>query len=297
MTPVALSYFVNRITAGRLKYGWWSSNYQSPARPLILGGCSRSGTTLLRSLLTAHRALFVGPETAILSFGNRNIEHLAAVTALDLECLRRHYRQSTCHGHFAELVLGDLMNRNGKRRWGEKTPANVRNIQAIFRFFPEARFIHIIRDGRDVVCSLRTHPKYRFENGQRVPTGITNPWHQCVQEWVEDVQLGMKWRDDPRYYELQYESLVSDPEGTLRPLIQWLGEPWDPAILYAYKTDEFATQPRLAGGIDAGSVGKWYNDLPEEARRCFDPEGCQLLMDFGYATNALWIRSNVEFSR
>jgi hypothetical protein len=283
MKPATLSYLVNRVTVGKVKYGWWTSSYTSAASPVVLGGCSRSGTTLLRCLLGAHRSLYIGPETAILSVGNRNIDHLARVTELAPECLRGYYRRSSCMGQFAELVLSDLMAQSGKQRWGEKTPANVRRLERIFRFFPQARFVHIIRDGRDVVCSLRTHPKYRFEEGRRVPTGIVNPWTQCVAEWIDDVHAGLKWRGDPRYYELQYEVLVSDPQGALRPLLGWLGEEWDPAVLQSYQTDGLELQPRLAGAIDSGSVGRWRQDLPEEARQSFEPAARQLLTELGYA--------------
>jgi hypothetical protein len=289
MKPAPLSYLINRVTTGKVKYGWWTSSYQSAASPIVLGGCSRSGTTLLRRLLSAHPALYIGPETAILSMGNRDLAHLARVTELDPACLRRYYRQSICMGQFAELVLTDLMTREGKRRWGEKTPANVRRLERIFRFFPEARFVHILRDGRDVVCSLRTHPKYRFEDGQRVPTGVVNPWLGCTQEWVTDVRAGLKWRGDPRFYELKYEALVADPEATLRPLVQWLGEDWDPAILHSYRTDGLELQPRLAGAIDSGAVGRWQADLPAEARKTFEPEGCQLLTELGYAADGTWV--------
>jgi protein-tyrosine sulfotransferase len=283
-----LSRTINRLSGGLLKYGWWTSTYCSPEAPIILGGCSRSGTTLLREILSAHSQICIGPETAIFT-GNRDLDHLARVTKLDYARLRRYYRLSPSLAEFGERVLMELMRNEGKQYWGEKTPSNVRELHTIFRFFPNARFIHILRDGRDVVCSLRTHPKHRWENGQFVRTGIENPWDQCVREWVDDVRLGLSWRGDKRYFEINYESLVNEPENALRPLFSWLGVSWEPAVLEAYKTEEHINHPGLAESIHQKARGRWQVDLPSEARDHFCGEANELLVKLGYEMDDSWV--------
>ena len=227
--------------------------------------------------------LYLGPETALL-LGNRKIDHLARVTNLPPDRLEVHYRRSASLGEFTERVLVELMRINSKGRWGEKTPSNVRCLDALFRFFPEARFIHIIRDGKDVVCSLRTHPQYRWEDGRRVPTGICNPWRQCVEEWVNDVRTGLSRRGDARYYEVRYESLVNHPEETLRPLLYWLEEPWEASILDAYRSDESPTHPGLAKPIhQVGGPSGGSGISPRRRGSNSYPAANELLVELGYA--------------
>jgi hypothetical protein len=288
MKSACLSGIVNRVGLGFLKYGWWTSTYHSDSNPIIIGGCERSGTTLLRSLLNAHSKIFIGRDSAILQ-GNSNLDHLSGTTGLPLDRIKAHYRASACLGQFLENISIELMRQNGKTRWGEKTPWNVRDIGRHFQFFPNARFVHIIRDGRDVVCSLRTFPKYRSRDGKRVPTGILNPWSRCISQWVADLQAGLTWRSDPRYTEIKYEDLVTQPEAIMRSLFAWLGECWEPDILTSFMTDEFDAHPNLVDPVNSKPVGRWQRDLPSEARRAFTGIACTLLVQLGYTNDRSWV--------
>jgi hypothetical protein len=147
-----------------------------------------------------------------------------------------------------------------------------------------------------VVCSLRTHPKYRWENEQFVRTGIVNPWDECVREWVEDVERGLAWRGDPRYFEARYEDVISDPERALRPLFAWLGVSWEPAVLEAYKTEEHINHPGLAESIHQKAYRRWQADLPAEARGLFRGEPNDLLVRLGYEADEAWIDGQVAVS-
>jgi hypothetical protein len=81
MKPEFLSRTVNQLSAGRLKYGWWSSSYRSEQSPVFIGGASRSGTTLLTALLAAHPDLYIGPETGIF-IGNHPATPIAKLPEL-----------------------------------------------------------------------------------------------------------------------------------------------------------------------------------------------------------------------
>lgn len=283
-----LSRKINRLSGGRIKYGWWSSDYRSTQRPVILAGCSRSGTTLLRQILNAHSQLYIGPETAILR-GNRKMDHLQRVTELPARTLRQHYRESPCLARFFEKVMIDLMHRHGKRLWGEKTPDNVLHLDRVFRFFPNARVIHIVRDGRDVACSLRTHPRYRWRNGEQVKTGIVNPWDTCVAKWVRHTKLGLARRNDPRCQMVRYEDLITRPQETAEALFDWLGLPMEARTLEEFQTDRFANHPLLSGPISQQAHGRWRADLPVEARDLFRGKAGDLLIELGYAESLHWI--------
>jgi hypothetical protein len=291
-----LGNMINRLTLGRLKYGWWTSDHQSDAHPIFIGGCDRSGTTLLRLILNAHSRIMLGPETAIL-LGNRNLDHLQRVTGLRHELLRNLYRRSSCIGQFAEAVLGLLAEQQNKDYWGEKTPHNVWHIDRLFGFFPHAWFIHIIRDGRDVVCSLRNHPKREWRQGGMVETGIVNPWATCVNWWVEAVRAGMRWRGHDRYLQLQYEQLVENPRGALEPLLGRIGLQWEEPMTEDFRLADTAghvNHPGLARPIYRSATNRWVRDLPADARALFQGDPAELLRELGYAVDDTWIASTDE---
>ncbi len=281
---------INRLTHGRIKFGWWSSDYVSSQSPVILVGCSRSGTTLLRQILSAHSRLYIGPETAIL-LGNRKFDHLQRVTELPVRTLRHHYRGSPCLARFFEKVMIDLMHRHGKQQWGEKTPDNVLRIEAILRQFPQARVIHIVRDGRDVACSLRTHPKYKWRDGEYRKTGQVNPWEECVTKWVKHTRLGLAWRHDARCKLVRYEDLITRTQQTAEELFDWLGLPMESRVLNEFQTDRFANHPLLNGPISQQAHGRWQTDLPVEAHALFKGDAGDLLIELDYADSHQWIQS------
>lgn len=285
--PLWLSRLVSQFSGGRLKYGWWKADYVSEEAPIILGGCSRSGTTLLREMLSSHPDVMIGPETAIF-IGNKNLSHLTRVTGLSHQSLLSHLRRSCCLAEFAQLVLQDLLRSEGKRIWGEKTPFNVRCVQDILRFFPNAKFIHIIRDGRDVACSLRTHPKYEWMNGKMVENNAVKDWRLCVDEWVADVQQGLRFRGHPNYYEIRYEDIVSSPKDESEKLLSWLRLKWDPRVIDEFQSDHHVNHPELSGPIQSKSVKRWRRDLPLDARRYLVEQAGDLLMELNYVKNHNW---------
>ena len=160
---------------------------------------------------------------------------------------------------FFELVAA----RRGKRRWAEKTPLNVRHLAWIFRHFPNARFIHVLRDGRDVVCSLRSHPVRRFVDGAWASVPQNRSVASCIRQWLTLTGEGMRWRADPRYLEVRYEDLVQDPEATMRRVMAFVGEPFDEAWLTA------RLEAQNAGGSAAAGSGRGRADAAPawQARR------------------------------
>jgi hypothetical protein len=115
--------------------------------------------------------------------------------------------------------------RAGKRRWAEKTPGNIRRIDYLFRLFPRSQFIHMIRDPRDVYCSIlakrEKDPKFASWTVQKMAT-----------RWVECIESGLPWRQEPeRYLEVRYEDLITDPKRTMGGVLAFLHEPWNERVL------------------------------------------------------------------
>jgi hypothetical protein len=212
---------------------------------LFVVGCPRSGTTLLRRMLDAHPELAITPEThwiarwlergiGVTREGFATPELVSRLLATskfgrtgigrgELEGLV----QSSGPVPYADFVRGffDLYGRNrGKSLVGDKTPGYVKHLPLLHELFPEARFIHLIRDGRDVSLSAiawRRGPKL----AQRLTTWQAQPVMTAALWWEQHVRSGREAGDSvgsDAYHEVRYEALVADPAGEMRSLCTFL---------------------------------------------------------------------------
>ena len=263
--------------------------------PIVLGGCGRSGTTLLRLMLDSHPRIFCGPESSVFRRRALDPDALADRFGLARGAVRAIDDAAASRPAFIEAFAALSLQEAGKARWAEKTPRNISRIGAIFRFFPEARFVHVLRDGRDVACSLRTHPRHEVVDGRLVPLDTWKPLAACARRWRDDIECSRPWWSDPRLHTLRYEDLVRDPGSVLRRLMAFLGEPWDEAML-AYAgggspsrdVTRFAQNPEAIGAVNASSIGRWERDLDANDRRIFKRIAGPLLIELGYAKNESW---------
>jgi sulfotransferase family protein len=286
MPSEMLSRAVNRLSAGKIKWRWWSAPWHSTESPIFVGGCPRTGTTLLYSILTSHSRIYLGLESGLLA-GNQDLDHLARRLEVPRSTLEDALSQSYCVPDFIQRVLTGIMKQRGRVRWGDKSPMNVAFVDRLFAWFPNGRFIHVIRDGRDAACSLRT---WSMRNGIRET--VTHPWSQCVAQWVASTRQGLRWRTDSRYYELKYESLIESPERTIEELLQWLNEPWEPAILDQARLQKVFSHPGVSQAINPQARARWRKDLDAEGREAFRGAGQQLLLELNYAADDDWISAS-----
>ncbi|KON29265.1 hypothetical protein AC482_06950 [miscellaneous Crenarchaeota group-15 archaeon DG-45] len=279
--------------------GWYDGAYVSQDSPILVGGCARSGTTLLRVMLDTHPHIYCGPESNLFLpvriRTRKRIEELAWAFDIPAEDIEALLGGSGSLPEFIERFFRTMSGIHGKRRWGDKSPRNVQRLDYIFEHFPRARFIHMIRDGRDVACSLRTFPRRKIVDGRIVPVRTDRPLDECIRRWVHDVNMGMRHRGDPRYHELRYEDLISDTEGVLRGLFAFLDEPYEEEVLRYYEVQDStreaikfpqnieATQP-----IYQKAVGRWREEFGEEDKRLFKRLGGVLLVDLGYEDDDEW---------
>ncbi|MGI8728183.1 MAG: sulfotransferase family protein [Solirubrobacterales bacterium] len=234
---------------------------REPAMPPVpfIVGVTRSGTTLLRLMLDAHPDLAIPPEThfvpqLIKTARGRGVsceEVHGVVTGhrqwgdfnLDsAELLRRYCEleridpESTVRAFF-ELYA----EREGKPRWGDKTPNYVKRMKQIERTIPEARFIHMIRDGRDAALS-------RFKRLLKDPP----PMETVAERWVKKIEGARADAGDLAHYiEVRYEDLVRETERELRRVSEFLELPWDESMLRYYE--------RAAGRLE-----EMNRDLPSD---------------------------------
>jgi len=287
---------VRKYEADLVKRNWYDLSARSELPLVLIGGCGRSGTTLLREMLNRHPKLFCGPETSMfgLPFWPNNISKM---WNLDERRLISDAQAADNLVQFAEQFYIEQTARAGKERAADKTPNNIRVIGKLLTWFPKGRFIHIIRDGRDVACSLRNHPKEKIENGKIVPSLINRPIGECAKRWLDDTSSGLAYRAHPRYHEIKYEDLVSDPHSVLKELCQFIGEDFQPCMV-----DPDASQ---SDNMDAGrlvnnqnskekvssrSLGRWRKDLTVDEKKDFEDIAGELLITLDYVDSNQWLK-------
>ena len=288
---IGVARLVNSASLGYFKLGWWTCPYESEASPIIIGGAPRSGTTLLRVILDNHPDVWIGPENGVFQEAGQNLTGMEACLDLPVSTLKALRRRSCCLGEFVDLVMARALEPHNKPIWGLKSPSVVHALHTVFHFFPHARFIHTIRDGRDVVCSLRTHPKHKIVDGRRVPTGIINPWPACVETWVDSTKAGLRWRPSPRYHEIRYEDLVKTPEQTVCGLLESLGLRYNEAVWRYHERSANegidSPHPGIAEPVYTSAVSRWPSDMTPEAYEAFTDEASTLLVALGYASDGV----------
>ncbi|MFO8054187.1 MAG: sulfotransferase [Bacteroidales bacterium] len=203
-----------------------------PKPPVLIGGCGRSGTTLLLSILSAHPSVFAFPdELSIYNHWKTNKKGEKVPLRKD-----RKYRYLLTHRIPGQAV-----------RWCEKTPYNVRYIEDILAHFKgNVRFIHIIRDGRDVCLSK--HP-------DKPGTYWVEP-----ERWINDVKQGLRFYDHPKVFTIYYEHLVFHYKKYIKELLNFLEEPYTSQINEWISNTDVKTNKAWYGSVKnlhSQSVGKW----------------------------------------
>jgi len=274
---------------------WRRPLYTSSASPIIVGGCGRSGTTLMRVILDTHPRICCGPESRLFQPRVPAPTKLARRFGLPADEVTRLFDTAGSQAEFIDRFFTLYSQRRQKPRWAEKTPRNVLYLDYVFEHFPNARFVHMIRDGRDTICSLRTHPRHKLVDGKLVKLNTWHPIGPCLQRWLNDVRAGLAFRGDPRYMEIRYEALVASPRETLVPLFDFLGEPFDERVLDYHRergqsrdATHFPQNPEATRPMYAGAVARWQKDLSDDEIALVKREAGPLLTELGYTPDGRW---------
>lgn len=294
-----LFYLIESLWDRISQSDWYSGEYVSSDTPIIIGGCARSGTTLIRVMLDTHPKIYCGPESnlflPIRIKTRRRLKELSWKFDIPLKEVDILLTNSSCLSEFIEKFFNKMINVHGKRRWAEKSPRNVLRLDYIFKHFPMAKFIHMIRDGRDVACSLRTFPKRKIVDGSIVPVNTNRPLDECVRRWVHDVKIGRKYENDPRYIEVKYEDLILNTRESLKKLFKILHESFDEKILKYHEVKsntrdimKFPQNIEATRPLNSGSIGRWKNELNKKELKLFKKLGGDLLIKTGYEKDKNW---------
>lgn len=252
--------------------------YVSGTAPVLIGGCGSSGTTLVRRMLNRHPDISCGPESTVFLERITGPAELGARMGFELSEIEAWQRGSRSQAEFIDFFQAACLARTGKRIWADKTPENIRRLNFLWQHFPEARFVHVIRDGRDVACSLRRQPWMKLRERDSLAALV-----RCGEYWVDRVAIRRSVKADPRYIELRYEELVREPEKALRPVLEFLGLDWSGRLL---SPDAEARVDPTAGPAFTSSIGRWRKDLSAVEIDALRPVVGGMLAELGYDTSS-----------
>ena len=230
--------------------------------PIIIGGCERSGTSLLQSIISSHPqihsieeetwAFCYGPATGF--SGNKPIRLKRLIKALGTKQI-----PESCN------------------RWCEKSPANIFYFNEIIKYFSNnVKLIHIIRDGRDVISSIH-------------PDNPSKPWVSS-DRWIQAAQAGYQYRNQALVLTIKYEDLINEYDKTIRLICGHIGIPLVSEILNWHKHTKIKSNKNLIGNtvnkISSKSINKHqavdfqFKEVVDKFMQ--DEKASQLLKDYGY---------------
>jgi hypothetical protein len=274
----------------------------SANRPIFLVGCPRSGTTLLSVMLHAHPRIAMPPETRFLepiyrerlTFGDltiaENRRRLAermtgkGTKFNDLRLERKAVIEKIVAapptiGSAAGTLWREFARSRGKARWGEKRPSYWRDIGMVRRLFPDAQIVHLVRDGRACVASLKKVTWWE--------SGVYGAMASWTMADAELRRVSARLPADS-YYRLRYEDVLADPKTQLTELCAFLGEEFDPAMLdYPDAARDIVParkswHDRTRGGLDTGRIEAWRRTLEPAEIGLFERVAQRALSRNGY---------------
>jgi hypothetical protein len=267
------------------------------AQPLIVLGVGRSGTTLLRVILDRNSALAIPGESffvTLLAYRHRGPLHVDAFIddlrrlptprewGISVDDVRPRLSAGMSTGEAVGAVFETFAERQGKPRWGDKTPLYMQHLDLLERLFPDALFVHLVRDGRDAALSFLALPDGFSGRTWAQPGTVA----QFAARWRTEVNAARSLgrRVGSRYLELRYEDLVAEPEPALQRACAHASLSWEPGMLdYPGSVDvgqlpehQRLTQPPTPG------VRDWRIEMSAADARAFEQVAGDVLRSSGY---------------
>ncbi len=272
-----------------------------PERPFFVVGNPRSGTTLLRFILSSHPRLYTPSETGFVPFlgfdaDARLTPAQARAVLARIERLNREWAGlvedvGAFYRGLPEPTLAHLLDALYRRkiagqdaaRWGDKTPSYVLHVSWLARIFPTSQFVHVIRDGRDATLSARKKwGRWYMDN------------YYLLRNWVRHVEAGRRAGralSPERYLEIHYEDLVRQSEAVVAQTCEFLGEAFHPEMLDHTQLAREQIGPRghveVRKPISTASVARWKTDMSDSDKRVADRVAGPTLTACGYELSGL----------
>lgn len=236
--------------------------------PIFVVGCGHSGTSITLAILSNHSKIFAVP-------GESDAFMYSAVSRLSK--LRSWTTEAT---------------KAGKSRWAEKTPLHIWYLDRIFSYYPQAKVIITLRDGRDNALS-------HFRSW--------GDFEESVTRWVNDNTEGMRFWSHPNVRVVKYEDLVSNQETTIREICKFIGEEFEPDMIHTERQDRKwysskTAKPTVVNRqshadyrnwqinqpLSSGYCDRWRSEMSLEQKELFKRLAGRLLIQLGYEKDNDW---------
>lgn len=287
--------------------------------PIFLRGMSRSGGTLLVTILDAHPDVAMSYELYpnLLDVEHGDVESLRDLAAR-IGSLRRREQATRCmptkglstffarclrsgigHQRFGVLLCEhadagfSFSTVEGRMRFIERCCLAKMQAEGKSRWglkcnnryedyldvWPDGYFLNMLRDGQDVLTSQLNTGSFK-----KSPAQVAEGWvstHRRFRELIAN--------PDVRAYEVRYESLVADPHAELKQITDFLNLRFEPSMLEFYRKEltiysaSHLSMDRISHAVDATSVGRWRRELPQGQLAEFRARAGPALAEFGYA--------------
>jgi hypothetical protein len=260
--------------------------------PVFVIGSPSSGTTVLATSLAKHSELWASDESDVLFFlfANGFVER-SFDRAMELPGRRWLRREEVSREEFlAHLGLGInalITSRSGGRRWIDHTPRYALIVETLAEAFPGASFIHILRDGREVVHSMLNFadaaPNPAVGRFLRRDVPWATDMRGACEEWRDHVEAAIAFCQEhiDRAMVVRYEDLVAEPQEAFRKIHRFLGiaDEEGPARFLTSRriNSSFGDRPRP-------SAGELWDVWEQEQRRTFTEVGGATMLRCGYST-------------
>jgi hypothetical protein len=284
--------------------------------PIFIVGVHRSGTTLLRYVLNSHPRIYIPPETDFIPyFFNKHphakLSQKKVARILDIIFSRYRYVEDWQGARpdsqefyermptkdpsaFLNQLYSDYARQNGALRWGDKTPIYASYVDLIHKIFPEAQFIHIIRDPFDASISLLE--KYQEDEFHVDIYFAARNWVRRIKA----IQASRKTLPVQCYYEVRYEEFVSDAITETQNLCEFIGEEYFEEMnkQHLLARQEIPTDSHFFSNVRkpvfTNSVNRGRRDLSLADRRVIQRVAGELMAELGYPLEDLGVMSISE---
>jgi sulfotransferase family protein len=256
---------------------------------------------MLRVMLDRHPELAVPDESYFVpQLADRHLRHIDPDEFVDdlrridtlaewevpLDKVRARLTERMPIGAAIGTVYAVYATERGKPRWGDKTPMYMQNLRLLERLFPDALFVHLIRDGRDAAMSFLSMPKGLMAETWMQPHDIAGFACQWRSEVKAARRLGRRVGRG-RYLEVRYEDLVDDIESVLSHISLFARLPYEPAMADYAGSVDVSAEPHQQSLMRPPTAGlrDWRLQMPCEDVEAFEQVAGDLLADLGYETH------------
>jgi len=272
-----------------------------------VGGCPRSGTTLVQKILLSHSGIT----------GSREFEFLTPLVKLyeemntPLQLQRQNYFYTgeelklKWKGFIEQLLVSNVPDKDKYQYFSEKTPLNSDGAMQLLELFEDSKFIYIYRDGRDVVNSFKEASKRATNAGERLGWGSKGwafIWRNRVKAFNEFEKSG-RFKD--RYITVRYEELVNDPEKVITYIMSFLGmkieeKQMQPESFTSKEFDEridkaWYTKELFEQKINPANVSKWKRGLNTWEKIKYQVIMADYLKELGYPVMGFYSALNKAY--